>query len=126
MPYVYYNPNPCHKNTGDCVVRAVSRLLGLTWEEAYVELSIQGYLDKALIVDDNVWGNYLARNGYAMHQLPNTCPRCYSVLRFAEDHPYGKYLVKTPGHVIAVVDGDYYDTSDTGGEVPIYYWRKEQ
>ena len=64
--------------------------------------------------------------GFTMHPLPNTCPRCYTVSRFAADHPYGKFLVKTPGHVIAVVDGDYYDSRDTGGEVPIYYWRKEQ
>lgn len=126
MPYVYYNPNPHGKYTEDCVIRAISRLFDLTWDEAFIELSSQAFMDKSVLTVDNIWGNYLMIKGFTMYPLPNTCPRCYSVLRFAEDHPYGKYLVKTPGHVIAVVDGDYYDTSDTGGEVPIYYWRKEQ
>ena len=69
---------------------------------------------KAVLTDDNIWGNYLASKGYIMHSLPNTCPNCYSVAQFAEDHPYGKFLVKTPGHVIAVVDGNYYDSGDSG------------
>lgn len=124
MPYIHYNPNPLGKNVGDCVVRAISKLFSMTWEDAYIALCMQGYIDKSIMTDDNTWGNYLAAKGYTMHHLPNTCPRCYSVYQFAEDHPYGKYLVKTPGHVIAVVDGNYYDSGDSGGEVPIYYWKE--
>ena len=28
-------------------------------------------------------------------------------------------------NVIAVIDGDYYDSWDSGNEVPIYYWKQE-
>lgn len=124
MSYIYYNPNPLHNFTGDCVVRAITKLLDSDWDTVYFDLSAQGFIHKAILTDDNIWGNYLAMKGYEMYSLPNTCPRCYSVYQFAEDHPYGKYLVKTPGHVIAVVDGDYYDSGDSGGEVPIYYWKE--
>jgi len=34
-------------------------------------------------------------------------------------------ILATGTHVIAVGDGNYYDTWDSGQEVPIYYWRKE-
>ena len=124
MPYVYYNPNPYGKDTEDCVIRAISRLFDLSWDEAFIELTTQAFIDKSVLTVDNIWGNYLMTKGFTMHPLPNTCPRCYTVSRFAADHPYGRFLVKTPGHVIAVVDGYYYDSGDSGREVPIYYWEE--
>lgn len=36
----------------------------------------------------------------------------------------GRYLLALDQHVVAVVDGDYYDTWDSGNEIPIYYWMK--
>ena len=44
---------------------------------------------------------------------------------FAAEHPSGTYILALSGHVVCVMDGDYYDTWDSGGEVPLYYWRKE-
>jgi len=35
------------------------------------------------------------------------------------------HILALSGHVVCVMDGDYYDTWDSGGEVPLYYWRKE-
>ena len=54
------------------------------------------------------------------------CEECYSVRRFAEEHPKGRYLLALDGHVVAVVDGHYFDTWDSGDEVPVYYWYKEE
>ena len=124
MAYVYYNPNPARKDTIDCVVRAIARLFDTNWDTAYVKLSLQGYTDKSLIADDKVWGQYLRDNGFRLMPLPNTCPICYTVREFANDHPRGRYLLKTYGHVIAVVNGDYYDVTDTGDEIPIYYFER--
>lgn len=76
------------------------------------------------MVTDSVWGQYLKDNGFRIVPLPNTCPNCYTVRQFAKDHPYGRYLVKTYEHVVAVIDGDYYDTSDTGDMIPIYYFER--
>ena len=71
-----------------------------------------------------VWGDLLIEKGYSRYTLPNTCPRCYTVADFAKDHPVGTYILGTGEHVVAVVDGDWYDTWDSGDEVPIiYYWR---
>lgn len=68
---------------------------------------------------------FLSKIGYTRHMLPNTCPDCYTVRDFCEDYRHGSYILKTSGHVIAVVNGDYYDTFDSGDKTPIYYWRKE-
>jgi len=32
MAYVNYNPNPQGLSVGDCVIRAVSKATGLSWE----------------------------------------------------------------------------------------------
>lgn len=45
MRFVYYNPNPSGKNAGDCTVRAIAKATGMSWQEAYLALAIQGYLD---------------------------------------------------------------------------------
>ena len=35
--YVYYNANPERKSHGDCVIRALSTVMGLTWEQVAIE-----------------------------------------------------------------------------------------
>lgn len=124
MPYVYYNPNPLHKSTEDCTIRAVSKLFDCDWDSAFIALMMESYIQKSVPSSDKVWGDYLFSNGYRRYIIPNTCPHCYTVKQFAEDHPRGRYLLKTPEHVVAVVDGDYYDSIDSGDEVPVYYFER--
>lgn len=124
MGYVRYNTNPINNLVGDCVVRAISILTDETWDDVYWGIAIQGFLMKNMPSSNSVWGEYLTRKGFRREVIPNTCPACYSVREFCEEHPYGKYLLATGSHVIAVVDGDYYDTWDSGDEIPIYYWER--
>ena len=49
-----------------------------------------------------------------------------TVREFAKDHPEGKYILGTGTHAVAVIDGDYIDTWDSGDEVPIYYFQEER
>lgn len=75
---------------------------------------------------NNVIGSYLTKHGFARGSIPPQKPCCYSVIDFCYDHPYGCYMLATGTHVIAIVNGDYYDTWDSGDECPVYYWRKEE
>ena len=124
MSYVRYNANPNGNKTIDCSVRAVSLLLGQTWDETYIGVFCVGYRMKDMPSSDAVWRSYLRRKGYTLTPLPNTCPDCYTVRDFCNDFPYGRYLLKLNEHVVTVVNGNYYDTWDSGNEVPIYYYSK--
>lgn len=126
MSYVYYNPNPDNKSVGDCTVRALTILFDDIWDNVYADLTMQGSFLHDMPSANAVWGEYLKLNGFTKHTIPDTCPSCYTIRQFAYEHPYGAYLLETGQHVVAVIDGDYFDTSDTGNEVPIYYWRKER
>lgn len=125
MPYVHYNPNPDGKVVGDCVVRALTILFNDTWNNVYADITMVGAFIHDMPSADAVWGEYLSLNGYTKHVLPNTCPNCYTIYDFIRDFPEGTYLVATGTHVVAVVDGNFYDTSNSGNEMIIYYWRKE-
>lgn len=124
--YVYFNPNPAGAKVGDCVVRAISKLLDKSWEMVYANISAKGLELKDMPSSNAVWGAYLRSKGYTRYSLPNTCPDCYTVRQFCIDYPVGDYLLATNGHVVTVIDGNYYDAWDSGDEVPIYYWRKER
>ena len=126
MSFKYYNPNPDGKHVGDCVIRALTLLLDDTWDGIYIDLSMQGAAMHDMPNSNSVWAKYLKLNGYHQYTLPDTCPDCYTIAHFCVEHPHGKFLVATGSHVVAVVDGDYYDTSDTGQEVVTYYFGKER
>ena len=112
---------------GDCAVRAVSRALGVDWEKAYSLIASNGFAMGDMPSSDSVWGAVLRQNGFYRQAIPNTCPDCYTVAEFAKDHPEGIYVLALGGHVVAVDEGDYYDTWDSGTQVPQYYWyRKDE
>lgn len=111
--------------TDDCVIRALTKALDCDWETASVYAMTQQIRDADIFVKNYVWGNLLLRNGYTKHPLPNTCPDCYTVRDFAEDFKRGTYIVGTGDHVLAIIDGDWYDSFDSGGMIPIIYYRKE-
>lgn len=127
MSYAYYNPNPRHRSTGDCVIRALSKALGQTWDEIYAGLSVEGFTLKDWGNADNVWGRYLRRHGFQRHFIPDDGLGDYTVSDFAEDNPCGTFVLSVPGHhVVTVVDGEYCDSWDSGRECPSYFWTKER
>lgn len=123
--WVEWNPNPLGKRVGDCTVRAVAKGTGESWEDAYSGMALEGFLLSDMPSANNVWGAYLRRKGFTRHMIPDTCPDCYTVKDFCKDHPKGMYIVALHGHVIAVNDGDYFDSWDSGNETPLYYFQKE-
>jgi hypothetical protein len=72
-----------------------------------------------------VWAAYLRSRGYRQYSLPRNCPDCYTVKEFCYDNPKGSFLVGTGTHVVAVIDGDYYDAWDSGNEVIDRYFTRE-
>ena len=125
MGYVNYNPNPKRKLVGDCVIRAISKVMNMDWEDTYLDLLLQGFSMYDMPSSNDVWGTYLIEHGFHRYVIPDTCPNCYTVEQFTRDNPDLTGILATGTHVIAVDSGDYFDTWDSGNEIPIYYWRKE-
>lgn len=124
MAFKNYNPNPYNNLVIDCTVRAISKATGQSWDETYIGLAVEGYVIKDMSNSNRVWGSYVKRLGFKKFSLPNTCPDCYTVKQFCVDYPRGTFLLATGNHVVTVVDGNYYDTWDSGDEIPVYFWTK--
>lgn len=130
--YVYYQPNKkdLKDKVGDCQIRALSKALDCSWLEAF-DLTIpicreaQTYtiFDGAL----NLEKESMAKLGFRYTGISNKKgSKRPTVLSFAKDHPNGRYILKVAHHVVACVDGKYYDTWDCGYKSLYGYYLKEE
>lgn len=117
------NPNPLGKQTGDCVVRAIAIATGQSWRETYRDLCEIGEIECDMPSSNYIWGRYLKGKGARQFLLPETCPACLSVRAFCKEYPEGVYVIGTGSHAVACIDGDWYDSWDSGSETPTYFWR---
>ncbi len=133
--FIRVNLNPYSLDTGDCVIRALTLALNYNWFMVHDELCFLSRKMADMPSSNRVWKTYLINKGYKETQVENTCPDCLTVERFAKSHSKGRYilstseytkardnLIVTGTHVVAVIDGDWYDTWDSGGDVPLSYF----
>lgn len=73
---------------------------------------------------DDIWGRYLYMQGFRPFMLPEACFECTTIREFAKRFPIGVYVIGTGSHAVAVINGDYYDTWDSGNEIPTFFWQK--
>ena len=121
----FYNPNPAARNVGDCAIRAIAKALGINWEESFALLAKSAFVMCDTPCSGGSAGAVLRQNGFRKAVVPDTCPDCYILETFVKEHPHGTYVIFTGNHVVTAVNGVYYDTWDSGNEIPIYYWYKE-
>ena len=108
------------------MIRAISKTLNMDWEDVYLDIMVQGFAMHDMPSSNDVWGTYLMEHGFKRYVIPDTCPHCYTVEQFVYDNPDLTGILATGTHVIAVRNGNYFDTWDSGNEIPIYYWRRER
>lgn len=127
MAFVFCNLNPLDFSTSDCAIRACAMATTMDWDRTYREIAELGRMMGEMPDNGAVWGAYLRRHGFKRAFLPDNCPDCYCVEDFCLDHPKGTYVLGifgNPGHVVTVIDGDYYDIWDCGDEIPTFYYFK--
>lgn len=125
--FIEYNPNPMMRKVGDCSVRAIAKALNTDWETAYAMIAKNGYAMADMPSSNAVWGAVLRQSGFYRNVIPNACPECYTAADFCNDHPNGTFVLVFGGHVATVVDGNLYDSWNSENEIPEYYWfRKEE
>lgn len=124
--YKYFNNNPLgRKAVGDCSVRAISKALGISWDEAHDLLSEMSKQMGTIMNDNDVISAVLRMHGFYKENLPCVRDRCYTIKEFARDNPIGIYVVGTGTHVVTIINGDYFDSfPSSGDERVICFWVK--
>ena len=118
--YAYYQPNAkdLKDKFGDCQIRALSKVLNCTWLEAFdlvIPICREAQTSSPFCGGATVAKANLARLGFEYTGISNKKgTHRPTVKSFAKDHPIGKYVLSVANHVVACVDGKYYDTWDSG------------
>lgn len=126
MAYIFYNPNPKNQRVGDCVIRSLCKALRRPWEDMYIETACEGLKYCDMPSSNYVWGMLLRRYGFRQKAVPAICPDCVTVERFTQEHPEGTYVLACQSHVVTAVDGNYFDTWNSGQEIVYFYWEQEE
>lgn len=121
----YFNPNPRGLHVGDCTVRSICAVSGQSWADVHrLQCDLSRWLGD-MPSADRVWWTFLRLLGFEQWGLLDACPdACYTVADFAADHPTGIYVLGPPEHAVAVIDGAYWDSWDSGRTVPAYFFAR--
>ena len=120
------NLNPANHRVGDCVIRAISKALDQDWGTIYAGLTAYGFILSDMPNANWVWGAYLEDKGFRQNIINRHGKRIYTVSDFCHDNPRGTYILAIEGHVVCVMNGRYYDSWDSGREIPLYYWERSE
>lgn len=119
MSYRYYNANSKNNFVNDCVIRAISVAENKTWDETYDELSeIAQY--NGIILDDVNFVKPLLDSRYK--RLQKAAELYRNVGEFAENHPYGRYLISMNNHITCCISGYIVDTFDCRNRAIEHVW----
>lgn len=47
--YIYENRNPDKKRVGDCVIRAISKVMDMSWDDVAIDLSMMMVAEKDIV-----------------------------------------------------------------------------
>lgn len=128
--FKYYQPNDkdLKDKVGDCQVRALSKALNLSWLEAFdLTIPICRELQTYTIFDCDLKKTKEAMKslGFEYTGISNKKGSDRpTVKEFALSHRTGTYILSLSRHVVAVVDGIYFDTWDCGKKSLYGYYTK--
>ena len=121
--WIFQNPNPKKKIVPDCVIRAICIALQLSWYEVFDILSELARAECSVTCDDQLWGKLLYRMGFTPFAIPLNLPTSITIKQFCKMFPHCRYIIGPGSHAVAIIDGNYYDSWDSGNEIPSFFWR---
>ena len=121
MSYVHYTANPKNE-TNDCIIRSIACATNRPWQDVMREMcdiAIEKYLmpNDGAVVDE-----YMYRRKIFVYSPTNEI----TVAEFAKQNPTGRYVICVKDHGLSIVDGDYYDLTDSGKEKVIDYYEVKE
>ena len=121
--WVKYQPNPKQYKTGDCTIRAYTKAENLSWEDAY-DMAASAGMEAAALPDDNKVVELMMVERFKYTKTRLKKDERITVNEFCIANPVGTYVLKMRGHLVAVVDGLFYDSWDCGNKKITEYYSK--
>lgn len=121
--YHYYNCNPQHKITADCVIRAICSSTGDSWEETMLALTKWSIQTGYMLNTPECYGKYLESIGYEKQKQP--AHKDGTKVKFKEFvKKYNGHAICHcgKGHVTYVADNSTWDIWNVSDEIVGSYW----
>jgi len=120
-----YNPNPEGKITGDCTIRAYCAAEHMEWGDAY-DLACATGKEMSLMPNENkVVKRILTEKLDYDYCKQDKEKKDQTVKEFAIEHDKGTFLLSVARHLVTVIDGEYWDSWDSGDKkVKGWYYKK--
>lgn len=118
--FVYYQPNKkdLQDRYGDCTIRALSKVFDCDWLTAFkktIPFCIEYQTPNIFNLPCKIEQEVMKQLGFVYTGISNRGgAKRPTVEQFAKNHPTGRYICNVANHEVAVVDGKYYDTWDSG------------
>ncbi len=138
--YTFFNPNPQARNTGDCVPRAFSAVMGCTWKDALTMIAEASDYASTVLNAESVYRKALEKAHFVRHHRVTTADGHgmmpaefldYCNHHFTDGQPL--FVHAGPTHAVGVVqrsdpDGvmrymftDSWNTVERGGKIGFFY-----
>ena len=130
--FAYFQPNKkdIEDKYGDCTIRALCKALDMEWLEVFdlvMPLCREEQVANIFFCPLPVRKRILAKLGFSYTGISNRKgSKRPTVDEFAKDHMEGRYICNVANHEVAVVDGRYYDTWDSGRCSLYGYFTREE
>lgn len=119
----YYNCNPHHKTTCDCVIRAIAAGTGETWENTLKNLTRYMLQNGNMLNTPELYGQYLKDDGWVKQKQPvKANGQKMTIKEFLQTFDDCAIIHAGKGHVSYVADGKLYDIWDCSDEIIGNYW----
>lgn len=130
--FVDHNTNPFDKNTGDCVIRALSLAMNKSWGDVMIDLAYVSANFSGMMVNNvRTWGHYLEENGWRKIPIDYQMNVKYTIstvnrVALLSDKFHGRPIIcSVDGHLVTCYNGKYFDTWDSGRKKILAIWVKD-
>ena len=117
--YIRYTRNPKNE-TNDCIIRSIANAEDRDWVDVMrdmCDLAISMYnMPNAYEVNQA----YMEKKGYPEEYT--FASDNITVETFCEQHPEGRWVVLLEDHALSVINGDFYDLTNSLNEKVVSYW----
>lgn len=124
--FKYFQPNKkdLKDKYGDCVIRALVAVTGETWEKVFDLLYPIARELQCMPNNKPCYGKFLKEKGFEYKGISNKKgSKRPTVDDFTKDHKDGKYVLLVANHLVASINGKYFDTWDSGNKSLYGYWK---
>ena len=115
--YKHFTANPKNE-TNDCIVRSIANATKTEWQTVMRELCDLAIEMYQMPNNGEVVDEYFYKKGIYCRAPKEPI----TVEQFCKQNPKGAYVLGVAGHALSVIDGDYYDLTDSGNSLVLDYY----